>query len=447
MPRFTNKSTLVTYFHTDAHQKYFRRLDGLMPLWGCIADDYTGATDLATNFVSQGFRTVVVFGTPGAARRGSSCVRDRRVPRSMVVALKSRTAPAAEAVAWSREAARWLTGAGASRLLFKYCSTFDSTDAGNIGPVAEALRVDLGTTGVAHCPAYPANGRTVYQGHLFVGAQLLSASPMRHHPLTPMTDADLVAVLGRQLPPEAGPVGRVVLRTVTDGPDAVRRAVDGATTTASWTPSTRTTCAPWPPPPPTTRCAAGGAGPARSAAPGAALGGPVPGASRGRAGRGAVGSQSAATRAPGRPGAGHLPCRSTGPPAGGRRPGRRGTRLSRRPRANLGPVPVVVVGRRQRGRRAGPSGRDPGRPAGGGGPRAHGGRPGRRRRGRRARGRRREPGRVVGALGIACVAAGPRPRGGLGRRRGRGPRRPPAVLQVGQLRRRIDVHDRVEVLG
>ncbi len=161
-------------------------------LLGCIADDFTGATDLGSTLVRNGMRTIQVIGAPD----------DKTPPpedaEAVVVALKSRTAPARDAVADSLAACRWLVRHGARQIFFKYCSTFDSTDEGNIGPVADALAAELQAGIMPVCPAFPENGRTIYQGHLFVGAQLLSDSPMRNHPLTPMTDANLVRVLGRQ---------------------------------------------------------------------------------------------------------------------------------------------------------------------------------------------------------------------------------------------------------
>ncbi|MGH6928782.1 MAG: 3-oxo-tetronate kinase, partial [Dongiaceae bacterium] len=160
-------------------------------LLGCIADDLTGATDLANTLVRQGMRTVQLIGVPDA---------DAPLPDAdaIVVALKSRTIPAAEAVSMSRAALERLRTAGARQFLFKYCSTFDSTDQGNIGPVADALLADLGESFTIACPAFPENERTIYLGHLFVGRVLLSDSSMKDHPLTPMTDANLVRVLGRQ---------------------------------------------------------------------------------------------------------------------------------------------------------------------------------------------------------------------------------------------------------
>jgi uncharacterized protein YgbK (DUF1537 family) len=163
-----------------------------MPLLlGCIADDLTGATDLANTLARRGMSVVQTIGvpTPGTSLPDAEAI---------VIALKSRTIPAKDAVAMSLQACRWLKTAGARQFYFKYCSTFDSTDQGNIGPVADALveELDAGLTTI--CPAFPETGRTIYLGHLFVGNLLLSDSPMQHHPLTPMKDANLVRVLSRQ---------------------------------------------------------------------------------------------------------------------------------------------------------------------------------------------------------------------------------------------------------
>ncbi|MEZ5653808.1 MAG: four-carbon acid sugar kinase family protein [Burkholderiaceae bacterium] len=165
-------------------------------LLGCIADDFTGATDLANNLVRAGMRTVQTIGVP----------LDARVPDAdaVVVALKSRTTPANEAVTDSLAALDWLRANGCRQFYFKYCSTFDSTDAGNIGPVTEALMRALGSDFTIACPAFPAAGRTIYRGHLFVGDVPLSESGMQNHPLTPMTDANLVRVLGRQMREKVG---------------------------------------------------------------------------------------------------------------------------------------------------------------------------------------------------------------------------------------------------
>ena len=180
-------------------------------LLGAIADDLTGATDLANTLVRRGMRTVQLIGVPTAPAPDAV--------DAIVVALKSRTIPAVEAVAQSLAALEWLNAAGARQIFFKYCSTFDSTDAGNIGPVADALLDALRADFTVFCPAFPENGRTIYRGYLFVGDVLLSESGMRDHPLTPMRDANLRRVLSRQTPHK---VGLVPLVAVSRGPDAVR---------------------------------------------------------------------------------------------------------------------------------------------------------------------------------------------------------------------------------
>jgi uncharacterized protein YgbK (DUF1537 family) len=182
---------------------------------GCIADDLTGATDVALMLQNSGMRTIQSIGVPSGF--------DAADADAVVVALKSRTAPVAEAVAQSLAALEWLRRQGASQFLFKYCSTFDSTDAGNIGPVADALLEALDDSFTVACPAFPTNKRTVYLGHLFVGEQLLSDSPMKDHPLTPMRDANLVRVLGRQTKRK---VGLVALPTVRQGAAAMREAFE-----------------------------------------------------------------------------------------------------------------------------------------------------------------------------------------------------------------------------
>ena len=161
-----------------------------VPVLGVIADDTTGATDVASMLVRAGMRTVQVIGVPEGA--------DRPEADAIVVALKSRTTPAADAKRESLAALRWLQAAGASHFYFKVCLTFDSTPAGNIGPVADALMDALDAPFAFACPAFPENGRSVYRGHLFVGDQLLSDTGMREHPLTPMTDSNLVRVLQAQ---------------------------------------------------------------------------------------------------------------------------------------------------------------------------------------------------------------------------------------------------------
>ncbi len=186
-------------------------------LLGAIADDFTGATDLCSMLVRGSMRTVQLIGVPRL---------DDPVPEAdaVVVALKSRTAPVREAVDESLAALAWLRAAGARQFFFKYCSTFDSTDSGNIGPVADALIAQLGCGFALACPAFPANSRSVYQGHLFVGSALLNESGMEHHPLTPMKDANLVRVLSRQT---EGKVGLVPYAIVEQGGGAIRQAMLG----------------------------------------------------------------------------------------------------------------------------------------------------------------------------------------------------------------------------
>ncbi|MDT3720122.1 3-oxo-tetronate kinase [Pseudomonas oryzihabitans] len=185
------------------------------PLLGCIADDFTGATDLANMLVRGGMRTVQVIGVPAA-----DAVLD--AADAVVVALKSRTTPAAEAVSESLAALAWLRQRGCRQFFFKYCSTFDSTAAGNIGPVAEALQEALDCDFTLACPAFPETGRTLFRGHLFVQDLLLSESGMQHHPLTPMGDANLVRVLQAQ---SRGTVGLLRYDQVAKGPEAVRQAI------------------------------------------------------------------------------------------------------------------------------------------------------------------------------------------------------------------------------
>ncbi len=186
-----------------------------MALLGCIADDFTGATDLAAMLVKGGMRTVQVIGVPAPGDAPPDA-------DAIVVALKSRTAPVAQAVQESLAALEWLRAAGCRQFFFKYCSTFDSTEAGNIGPVADALVAALDCGFALACPAFPANNRSVFQGHLFVGGALLNESGMEKHPLTPMTDANLVRVLSRQT---SGTVGLVPYATVERGAGAIRDAM------------------------------------------------------------------------------------------------------------------------------------------------------------------------------------------------------------------------------
>jgi hypothetical protein len=184
-------------------------------LLGAIADDFTGATDLCSMLVQGGMRTVQLIGVPQPGMPGPDA-------DAVVVALKSRTAPVQEAVAESLAALRWLQAAGTKQFFFKYCSTFDSTDKGNIGPVADALVAALDCGFALACPAFPTNNRTVYQGNLFAGGVPLNESGMENHPLTPMTDANLVRVLSRQT---EGTVGLVPFATVEKGAGAIRDAM------------------------------------------------------------------------------------------------------------------------------------------------------------------------------------------------------------------------------
>lgn len=182
-------------------------------LIGAVADDITGATDLCLMLAREGLRTVQIIGVP---TQGSLPVAD-----AIVIALKSRSIAANEAVEMSVAAARVLRAGGAEQLLFKYCSTFDSTDDGNIGPVTEALLGLTGSNLTIACPSFPATGRTTYRGHLFVGDALLSDSPLKDHPLNPMHDANLVRVLGHQT---TLPIGLVTIDTIARGEAAVRQA-------------------------------------------------------------------------------------------------------------------------------------------------------------------------------------------------------------------------------
>ncbi|MBC3952067.1 3-oxo-tetronate kinase [Pseudomonas folii] len=186
------------------------------PLLGCIADDFTGATDLANMLVRGGMRTVQSIGIP-TAEMAADLDAD-----AIVIALKSRTTPAAEAVEESLAALEWLRERGCEQIFFKYCSTFDSTAAGNIGQVSEALLKKLGSDFTLACPAFPENGRTIFRGHLFVQDQLLNECGMQHHPLTPMTDANLVRVLQSQTQQK---VGLLRYDSIAKGVDGVRSKI------------------------------------------------------------------------------------------------------------------------------------------------------------------------------------------------------------------------------
>lgn len=182
---------------------------------GVIADDHTGATDVASMLVRSGLRTVQIIGVPDAST-------DAGEVDAVVIALKSRTIAPTEAIAQSLAALRWLQQRGVQRFYFKYCSTFDSTSTGNIGPVADALMQALGTHYSMACPAFPENQRTIFKGHLFVGDVLLSDSGMRNHPLTPMTDANLVRVLQAQSQCKVGLLSHL---QVAKGADALKAVV------------------------------------------------------------------------------------------------------------------------------------------------------------------------------------------------------------------------------
>lgn len=177
----------------------------MTPWLGVIADDYTGATDLAGMLVREGTSAVQYLGVPadGIAVPDADC---------LVVALKSRSIAADDAVEQSLAAARWLLAQGVQQLFFKYCSTFDSTPAGNIGPVAEALAREVGSVITVLAPAVPENGRTVYQGNLFVGSVPLNESSLRTHPLNPMTDSNLMRVFDAQATTRAGLVSHATVR-------------------------------------------------------------------------------------------------------------------------------------------------------------------------------------------------------------------------------------------
>src|SRR5471030_782968 len=187
-----------------------------MALLGIIADDFTGATDIAGMLVKGGMRTIQTIGVPSKGAIPADV-------DAVVVALKTRSISASDAVAQSLDALEALQTAGCQRFFFKYCSTFDSTDKGNIGPVGDALLDALGAKQAIYCPAFPENGRTIFFGHLFVGDLLLSDTHMRHHPLNPMTDSSLVRVLARQTRHK---VGLVALKQVQSGSATLRDALD-----------------------------------------------------------------------------------------------------------------------------------------------------------------------------------------------------------------------------
>ncbi|TDT78071.1 uncharacterized protein YgbK (DUF1537 family) [Litoreibacter halocynthiae] len=182
-----------------------------MTVLGCIADDFTGATDLAGLLARSGVKVNLHMGVPDAPPTDTAAFE--------VIALKCRTEPAPDAVAECLRALDWLKAAGAERFFWKYCSTFDSTADGNIGPVAEALMDKLGAEQTIYCPAFPENGRSIFMGNLFVGEQPLAESPMKDHPLTPMRDSNLMRLLEPQVTRPVGLANRLV---VEKGADALR---------------------------------------------------------------------------------------------------------------------------------------------------------------------------------------------------------------------------------
>ena len=208
---------------------------------GCIADDFTGATDLAGLLARAGVHVSLRLGLPEAPPQDTAPFE--------VIALKCRTAPVSDAVAECRAALDWLRAAGANRFFWKYCSTFDSTADGNIGPVAEALMDDLGADQTIYCPAFPENGRSIFMGNLFVGQQPLAESPMKDHPLTPMRDSNLMRLLEPQV---TRPVGLADRLTVAGGKAALGDRLAALKPMVwrmlSWTRWRMTILAPLPPP-------------------------------------------------------------------------------------------------------------------------------------------------------------------------------------------------------
>ena len=182
-------------------------------LTGVIADDFTGATDIASFMSEQGWRVALLPGIPGPADKWGE------EADAIVISLKSRSLPADEACQQARQCYQWLRNqAGARQIYFKYCSTFDSTAEGNIGPVSDCLLQETDAPFVVHCPALPQNGRTVVHAHLFVNGLLLNESGMENHPLNPMTDANLVRLLAAQT---ATQIGRIDIAAVQSGPAAI----------------------------------------------------------------------------------------------------------------------------------------------------------------------------------------------------------------------------------
>lgn len=190
-------------------------------MYGAVADDFTGATDLAGNWRSRGLRTTVLLGVPGAGEPTASAAEHDAV----VLAQKIRSIDPGQARAAARAAGEHLLGLGCSQLYDKYCSTFDSTPEGNIGPIADELSALTGASHAVVVPSFPGAGRTVYQGHLFVFDQLLDESPMRHHPLNPMTDSSLARLL---TPQTDRPITQIGLAEVRQGADTLRERIRAA---------------------------------------------------------------------------------------------------------------------------------------------------------------------------------------------------------------------------
>ncbi|WP_417436688.1 3-oxo-tetronate kinase [Idiomarina abyssalis] len=185
-------------------------------LLGCVADDFTGASDLASFLVESGMSTVQIIDVPASDQLLMDDVD------AVVVALKSRTQPVSEAIKDSIAALEWLKAKGCQQFYFKYCSTFDSTTKGNIGPVVDAMLDNLGERYTIACPSLPVNGRTVFNGHLFVNGELLNESGMEFHPLTPMTDSNIVRVMAQQ---SQGKVSLIDHAVVEAGPEAIKEAM------------------------------------------------------------------------------------------------------------------------------------------------------------------------------------------------------------------------------
>lgn len=172
---------------------------------GCIADDFTGATDLASMLARSGVNVSLRIGVPLSTPKNTAEIE--------VIALKTRSISASKAIEESLSALKWLKEAGAKKYFFKYCSTFDSTAEGNIGPVSEALMNELKVDQTIYCPAFPENGRSIYMGNLFVGQKLLSESSMKDHPLTPMNDSNLMRLLSAQVSRRVGLADRIVVNS------------------------------------------------------------------------------------------------------------------------------------------------------------------------------------------------------------------------------------------